>query len=81
MWSSAAAYAAQWNVSADIRERYQIFNNFDFDSSANNDTFELDSRLYVKAQADCGHGFTAYLQPQAVLIRNNTKTTGTQSLT
>jgi len=75
------AHAADWHVSADLRERYQIFNNFDFNSSVDKDTFELDSRLYLKARADFGHGFSAYIQPQAVLIRNNTKTTGTQSLT
>jgi len=78
---SVVVHAADWKVSADLRERYQIFNNFDFNSAVDKNTFEMDSRLYLKANADFGHGFTAYIQPQAVLIRNNTAKTGTQSLT
>ena len=76
-----SAHAAAWKVSADLRERYQSFNNLDFNSAVDQDSNEFDSRLFLKGAADFGHGVTAYFQPQAVLIRNNTKTTGTQSLT
>ncbi len=75
---SGVAMAADWAVSADLRERYQSFNNFNFDSSVNNDRWEFDSRLYVNAKGDFGHGLTVFLQPQAVLIKNNTVGNGTQ---
>ncbi len=75
---SGVAFAADWTVSADVRERYQSFNNFNFDSTVNKDRWEFDSRLYVKAKGDLGNGLTVFLQPQAVLIKNNTVGNGTQ---
>jgi len=78
---SGLAQAADWTVSANLRERYQSFNNFNFDSTVNADTWEVDSRLYVKAKADFGNGLTLFLQPQAVLIQNNTVANGTQDFT
>ena len=78
---SGLAQAADWTVSADVRERYQSFNNFNFNSAVNNDRWEFDSRLYIKAKADFGNGVTLFLQPQAVLIKNNTVGNGTQEFT
>ena len=78
---SGLAQAADWTVSADLRERYQSFNNFNFDSTVNADTWEVDSRLYIKAKADFGNGLTIFIQPQAVLIQNNTVANGTQDFT
>jgi len=79
--SGMTAHATALKASADVRERYQIFNNFDFNSLTDRDAFELDSRLYLKFRADFSYGLSVYVQPQAVLIRNTTKTAGTQSLT
>jgi len=75
------AQAASWTVTGDLRERYQSFNNLDFNSAANNDSWEFDSRLYVNVKGDLGHGFSAYLQPQAVIIKNHTVANGTQNFT
>ena len=88
VWLAAAlmmigtqAQAASWTVSGDLRERYQSFNNFDFNSTANNNISEFDSRLYLKVNGDLGYGFTALLQPQAVIIKNHTVANGTQNFT
>jgi len=70
--------AAEWTVSSDLRERYQSFNNFDFNSAVGNDTWEFDSRLYLKAKGDFGNGLSVFLQPQAIVIKNNTVANGTQ---
>jgi len=78
---SGLAQAADWTVSADVRERYQSFNNFNFNSAVNSDRWEFDSRLYLKAKADFGNGVTVFLQPQAVIIQNNTTGLGTQEFT
>jgi hypothetical protein len=72
------ARAATWTTSADIRERYQVFNNLDFNSTVDNDSWEFDSRLFVKAKGDFGNGFSLFLQPQAILIQNHTAAGGTQ---
>jgi len=77
---SGLAQAADWTVSADLRERYQSFNNSNFNSAVNNDRWEFDSRLYLKAKGDFGNGLTVFIQPQAVLIQNNTTGVGTQNL-
>jgi len=74
------AMAAEWDVSADLRERYQFFNNLDFNSAVDNNSWEFDSRLYIKAKADFGNGLSVFLQPQAVHILNHT-TTDTQNFT
>jgi len=73
------ASAADWITSADLRERYQSFDNFDFNSAVDNNTWEFDSRLFVKAKREFDNGVSVYLQPQAVLIQNYTKAKGTQS--
>ncbi|MDQ6975652.1 MAG: alginate export family protein [Mariprofundaceae bacterium] len=73
------AYAANWDVKADLRERYQSFDNFNFDSGNNKNTWEIDSRLYLKAKADFGNGLTLFLQPQAVSIQNHAVVAGSQN--
>ena len=78
---AGVSHAAEWNVSADIRERFQSFNNFNFDSTVDTDRWEVDSRLFIKAKADFGNGVTLFLQPQAVLIQNHTIANGTQDFT
>jgi len=75
---SASAMAAGWKASADLRERYQSFDNFNFNSSVDANGWEFDSRLYVRVAGDFGHGLSAYLQPQAVAITNHSKAGGTQ---
>ncbi|MDX8408910.1 MAG: alginate export family protein [Mariprofundales bacterium] len=76
-----SAQAIDWQTSADIRERYQSFNNFDFNSSASDQRTEFDSRLFVKTKGDFGNGVTVFLQPQAVLIKNRPQAGGTQNFT
>ena len=77
---SSISYAADWTVSLDLRERYQSFNNFDFNSAkVDKKNWEFDSRLYVKAKGDFGHGLSVFLQPQAVIIKNNSVANGTQN--
>ena len=76
---SGVSYAADWVVSSDLRERYQTFNNFDFDSAVDNDRSEFDSRLYIKAKKVFDNGVSVFFQPQAVLIQNKTQSNGTQS--
>jgi len=77
---SSISYAADWTVSSDLRERYQSFNNFDFNSAkVDKKNWEFDSRLYVKAKGDLGHGLSVFLQPQAVIIKNNSGLKGTQN--
>ncbi|MDX8378411.1 MAG: alginate export family protein [Mariprofundales bacterium] len=77
--SGMVAHAATWDTSADLRERYQQFDNLNFNNAINNDSWEFDSRLFIKAKADFANGVTAYFQPQAVLIKNHTKAAGTQN--
>ncbi len=75
-----AALAAEWSTSANLRERYQSFNNFDFNSSAvDTKNWEFDSRLYIKTKADFNNGLTLFLQPQAIAIQNNSPASGTQN--
>ncbi|GAV21129.1 hypothetical protein MMIC_P2109 [Mariprofundus micogutta] len=81
MMIAGQAQAATWETSADIRERYQTFNNYNFNSAVDNDRQELDTRLYIKAKGDLGNGLSVFLQSQAVYIKNHTVTTGTQELT
>jgi len=79
---SAVSFAADWTTSADLRERYQSFNNFDFNSAAvDKKGWEFDSRLYIKAKADFGNGLSVFFQPQAVSIKNQTPVNGTQNFT
>ncbi len=73
--------AAEWKVSADLRERAQFFNNLDFNSAADADVWEWDSRLYLKAKADFGNGIQVYLQPQAVYIQNHPAAGGAENFT
>ncbi len=73
------AHAADWVTSADLRERYQSFNNFDFNSAVDNNAWELDTRLFIKAKTEFENGLSVYLQPQAVLIKNHTTAAGTQN--
>ncbi|WP_038249588.1 alginate export family protein [Ghiorsea bivora] len=74
------AGASEWQTSVDLRERYQSFDNFDFNSSVDNNAWELDTRLYIKAKRDFDNGFSVYLQPQAVSITQHTTAAGTQKL-
>ncbi|MDQ6961551.1 MAG: alginate export family protein [Mariprofundaceae bacterium] len=77
--SGVAQAAADWTVSAELRERYQSFNNFDYNSNVDTNTSELDTRLFLKAKGDFGNGLTVFFQPQAVLIQNkSTAAFGTQ---
>ena len=76
---SVMANAAEWQLNADIRERYQVFNNFDFNRAVDSNHQEFDSRLYLRAKADWGNGLKVFLQPQAVLIRDHTALNGTQT--
>ncbi len=77
---SGISNAAEWTVSSDLRERYQSFNNFDFNSAkVDTKNWEFDSRLYVKAKGDFGNGFSVFLQPQAVIIKDNSVANGTQN--
>jgi hypothetical protein len=78
--SNTSLMAAEWSASADLRERYQSFNNLDFNSAAtDNKNWEFDSRLYIKTKVDFSHGLTAFLQPQFISIKNNSSTNGTQN--
>lgn len=73
--------AAEWKVSADLRERVQFFNNLDFNSAVDNDTWEWDSRLYLKARADFDNSLSLYLQPQAIYIQDHPAIGGRENLT
>jgi len=79
-WLPVMAAAVEWDISADIRERYQSFNNFNFDTALDNDHWEFDSRLYIRAKADWGNGLSVFLQPQAVLIQDYSGANGMQNL-
>jgi len=81
MMLAGQAQAATWETSADIRERYQSYDNYDFNSAVDNNSWEFDSRLYINAKGDFGNGLTVFLQPQAVMIQNHTKANGTQNFT
>ncbi|MDX8413978.1 MAG: alginate export family protein [Mariprofundales bacterium] len=81
LMASTAAQAVEWTTSADLRERYQSFTNFDFNSVKNDKKSEFDSRLYIKTRGDFGNGFSLYLQPQAVMIRNSDQTAATTKQT
>jgi len=74
------AGASEWQTSVDLRERYQSFDNFDFDSSVDKNAWELDTRLYIKAKRDFENGFSVYLQPQVISITQHTAAAGTQKL-
>jgi len=76
---SGLAQAATWTTSADIRERYQFYDNYNFNSAVSNNSWEFDSRLYIKAKGDFGNGLSVFLQPQAVAIQNHTVALGTQN--
>ncbi len=71
LYCAAPLQAADWSISADMRERYQSFNHFNFNAVAGNDSREFGSRIYLKAEGDFGHGLGMFLQPQAVLIRRH----------
>jgi len=76
---SGISYAAEWTVSSDLRERYQSFNNYDFNSSVDNNRQEFNSRLYIKAKGDFGNGVTVFFQPQAIVTKAKTQVNGTQN--
>ncbi|MDQ6963753.1 MAG: alginate export family protein [Mariprofundales bacterium] len=76
---STVATAAEWSTSANLRERYQSFTNFDFNSAKNDKRWEFDSRLFIKTKGDFGSGMSIFLQPQAVLIKNHTQANGSQN--
>jgi len=73
------ATAATWTTSSDLRERYQSFNNYNFNSAVDNNRWEFDSRLYLKAKGDFGNGLTVFIEPQAVIIQNHTVVNRTQN--
>ncbi len=77
---SSSAYAGDWEISGDFRERYQSFDNLNFNSSVNNNAWELDSRLYIKAKKELDNGMSIYLQPQAVYILQHTQAAGNTNL-
>ena len=74
------ASASDWQTSVDLRERYQSFDNFDFNSSVDNNAWELDTRLYIKVKRDFDNGFSVFLQPQAISTTYHGTVTGTQKL-
>jgi len=76
---SSLVMAAEWTASSDLRERYQSFDNFDFNSALNSNKWEFDTRLYVKAKGDFGHGLSIFLQPQAIYILNHSTARGRQN--
>lgn len=79
MLGSAQAQAADWTTSANLRERYQSFDNFNFNSAVDDKRWEFDSRLYIKTKGDFGNGVSVFFQPQAIAIQNNTQANGTQN--
>ncbi len=77
---SSSAIAAEWHVSGDLRERYQSFDNLNFNNSANNNSWEINSRLYIKAKGEWDNGFSVFLQPQAVHTLLHTQAAGSVNL-
>ena len=75
------AHAEPWTTSVSVRERYQSFDNFNFNSALDNNSWEFDSRLYVKAKREFSNGLELYLQPQAIFIKNHSTVYGTQNFT
>jgi hypothetical protein len=75
------AGAADWKVSADLRERIQVFDNLDFNSRVDDHHWEWNNRLYVKADVKFGHGLGVYLQPQAIYIQDHPTAGGSVNLT
>ncbi|MDQ7057556.1 MAG: hypothetical protein Q9N62_03605 [Ghiorsea sp.] len=61
MCFSSVVYAEGWQTSADLRERYQSFDNFNFNSTVDQNRSEFDSRLYIKAKKDFDNGVTCIL--------------------
>ncbi len=74
--ASSLAQAADWTVSADLRERYQSFDNLNCNNAVNKNSWEFDSRLFLKAKGDFGNGLSVFLQPQAMLIQNHATSSG-----
>jgi hypothetical protein len=64
----SSAYAVEWEASANLRERFQYFDDFDFNDSVNDEKWEWDNRLYLKLNAKIRDGLRVYFQPQAVYI-------------
>ncbi|MDX8389662.1 MAG: alginate export family protein [Mariprofundaceae bacterium] len=79
IFTTGLLQAAEWTTSADLRERYQSFNNFDFNDAIDDDRSEFDSRLFVKAKGTFDSGLSVFLQPQAVIVQNTTVANGTQN--
>lgn len=68
VFATTAAEALTWETNADLRERIQIFDNFNFNDSVNADKWEWDSRLYLQIGAEFRDDLKLFLQPQGVNI-------------
>ncbi len=76
---SSISQAVEWTTSVDLRERYQSFNNYDFNSAVDNSRQEFNSRLYIKSKGDFGNGLTVFFQPQAIVTKAKSQASGTQN--
>lgn len=61
-------FAGEWETTLDVRERYQSFENYDFDDDIDDDKWQWNSRVYLKVKKNFTDNFHIYLQPQAVYI-------------
>lgn len=68
--------AVEWETKADLRERVQIFDNFNFNDSVDADKWEWDSRLYLKVGARFSDSFRLYFQPQGIFIYTDMDSAG-----
>lgn len=58
--------AAEWSTKANLRERVQSFDNFDFNDSVIDDKVEWNTRFQLNSTADFGGGLKLHLQPQFI---------------
>jgi hypothetical protein len=65
---ASSVYAVEWETSANLRERFQYFDDLDFNDSVNDEKWEWDNRLYLNLNAKIREGLRVYFQPQAVYI-------------
>lgn len=61
-------YAVEWETTADFRERFQYFDDFNFNNSVDDEKWEWDNRLYLKLNGKIREGLRVYFQPQAIYI-------------
>lgn len=61
-------HAVEWETTADLRERLQYFDDFNFNNSVDDEKWEWDNRLYLKINGKIRPGLRVYFQPQAIYI-------------